>query len=313
VEIMSLGGATEASIWSILYPIHAVDPSWKSIPYGKPMRNQCFFVFNEMLKPCPVWVPGQLYIGGIGLAKGYWRDEEKTQVSFIIHPHTGERLYRTGDLGRYLPDGNIEFLGREDFQVKVRGHRIELGEIEAMLLNHPQVSKAVVTAIGKRFESKHLIAYVVLTQNYAHQAEDADSAKPLQLTELYEHLRSKLPEYMIPSRIVPLEALPLTANGKVDRNVLPHPIIQSRRHASSSVEIRTPTEETLVQLWSELLKLSDVSIEDNFYELGGDSLLATKLVTRIRATFNIEVPLRLIFENLTIASMAEAIKVVLQN
>jgi len=688
VEIVSLGGATEASIWSILYPIHAVDPSWKSIPYGKPMRNQRFFVLNEMLEPCPVWVPGHLYISGIGLAKGYWRDEEKTQASFLLHPQTRERLYRTGDLGRYLPDGNIEFLGREDFQVKVAGYRIELGEIEAALLGHPDVSKAVVIAMGKQFENKHLIAYVVPTQNGPNQVDDTEdsidwetlvsnsqvgrqalsepevnnvfidvwqtlehiyiqviyntlkdfgafhssheqysldefmqqcaihpryerwakrnlrllvedgylqqqngifkceepqqtiafdelwktyqkaaikltgsaqlvlgwdkkvpllfshimknlkailteelhsaeiyvstemresyqifdysnaimqmlvkeivrltpqhkkirlleigagfgtatayilpmlpperteyvytdispyflqeaqekfaqypfveykrldieenlhaqgykmhdfdvvigasvlhimadiaetlmhirsllkphgilllleethfhplfnltmglqqgfdrfedtglrqshpllsremwhevlkkqgfvssvifnklgtladffgfdvvlaqgpaSIKLLQLTELYEHLRSKLPEYMIPSSIVPLEILPLTANGKVDRNALPHSMIQSHEQARSSRAARTPTEKTLVRLWSEILKLSDVSIEESFLDLGGDSLLATKLVTRIRVTFNMEVPLRVAFENLTIATMAEAIE-----
>ncbi len=151
-------------------------------------------------KPCPIWVPGHLYIGGVGLAKGYWRDEEKTQASFLFHPHTGERLYRTGDLGRYLPDGNIKFLGRDDFQVKVRGHRIELGEIEATLLEHPQVNKAVVMAIGKRFENKQIIAYVVPTPDSAHQTEHANSARSLRLTDLYEHLRGKLPEYMIPSK-----------------------------------------------------------------------------------------------------------------
>lgn len=118
VQVVSLGGATEASIWSILYPIEQVDPTWRSIPYGRPMANQYFYVLNAALEPCPIWVPGQLYIGGIGLALGYWRDEEKTNASFMIHPRTQERLYKTGDLGRYLPDGNIEFLGREDFQVK---------------------------------------------------------------------------------------------------------------------------------------------------------------------------------------------------
>jgi pyochelin synthetase len=329
-EIISLGGATEASIWSILYPIHAVDPSWKSIPYGKPMRNQSLYVLNEKFDPCPIWVPGQLYIGGIGLAKGYWHDEEKTQANFPLHPQTGKRLYRTGDLGRYLPDGNLEFLGREDFQVKIGGHRIELGEIEATLLEHPQVSKAIATVIGKRFESKQLIAYVVPTQICAHQTEDTylnevdtqtdffnfdvelaqnpASDNALQLTQVYKHLRSKLPEYMIPSRIIPLEILPLTANGKVDRNALPHPMIRSREYARGSTAVRTPTEKVLIQLWSEVLTLSDVSIEDNFYELGGDSLLATKLVARIRTTFNIELPLQIIFENVTIAMMAEAIE-----
>ncbi|HMQ31650.1 MAG TPA: amino acid adenylation domain-containing protein [Chloroflexaceae bacterium] len=161
VDLYSLGGATEASIWSILYPIGHVDPDWKSIPYGQPMVNQTFHVLNEHLDPCPVWVPGHLYIGGIGLAQGYWRDEAKTNASFFAHPRTGERLYRTGDLGRYLPDGNIEFLGREDFQVKIRGHRIELGEIESALEQHPEVQAAIVAAVGDPRGDKRLVAYVV--------------------------------------------------------------------------------------------------------------------------------------------------------
>jgi amino acid adenylation domain-containing protein len=164
IQVVSLGGATEASIWSILYPISTVDPSWRSIPYGLPMRNQQFHVLNDALEPCPVWVPGQLYIGGLGLAKGYWRDEENTHSSFIIHPQTGDRLYRTGDLGRYLPDGTLELLGREDFQVKIQGHRIELGEIEATLLQHPVVRQAVVVALGDREGGKRLVAYVVPEQ-----------------------------------------------------------------------------------------------------------------------------------------------------
>ena len=161
VQVISLGGATEASIWSNLYPIEKVNPDWKSIPYGRPMVNQRFYVLNEFLEDCPDWVPGQLYIGGIGLAKGYWQDKEKTKDSFIVHPRTGERLYRTGDLGRYLPDGNIEFLGREDFQVKIRGYRIELGEIEAALKQHLGVKDAVVIALGESREEKQLVGYVV--------------------------------------------------------------------------------------------------------------------------------------------------------
>ncbi|NJO14615.1 MAG: amino acid adenylation domain-containing protein [Thioploca sp.] len=165
VTLMSFGGATEASIWSIYYPITTIEPSWNSIPYGKPLTNQSFHVLNERLEPCPVWVPGQLYIGGMGLALGYWRDEEKTQVSFFTHPHTGKRLYKTGDLGRYLPDGNIEFLGREDFQVKIRGHRIELGEIESHLLKYPHIKDVIVSAIGNSRHDKQLVAYLVLTEN----------------------------------------------------------------------------------------------------------------------------------------------------
>lgn len=160
-EITSLGGATEASIWSIYYPITTVNPDWKSIPYGKPMDNQTFHVLNEQLEPCPVWLPGQLYIGGIGLALGYWQDKEKTDASFFIHPRTGERLYKTGDLGRYLADGNIEFLGREDFQVKIGGHRVELGEIETHLLQHEAVQKVIVSAVGETNHDKQLVAYIV--------------------------------------------------------------------------------------------------------------------------------------------------------
>jgi amino acid adenylation domain-containing protein len=158
IQVVSLGGATEASIWSIYYPITQVDPTWKSIPYGKPLDNQQVYVFNHNLQQTPVWVTGQLYIGGIGLAKGYWKDEEKTNASFITHPVTKEKLYKTGDLGRYLPDGNIEFLGREDFQVKINGYRIELGEIEAILKQHPTVKEAVVTTVE---QTQQLVAYIV--------------------------------------------------------------------------------------------------------------------------------------------------------
>lgn len=161
VEVISLGGATEASIWSICYPVNRIDPSQKSIPYGKPLSNQTLHILNSHMENCPTWVPGEFYIGGIGLAKGYWGDEEKTRKSFITHPRTKERLYRSGDLGRYLPDGNIEFLGREDLQVKIGGFRIELGEIETILKEHSQVKDVVVKVVGKRFGEKQLVAYVV--------------------------------------------------------------------------------------------------------------------------------------------------------
>jgi epothilone synthetase B len=161
VEVVSGGGATEASIWSILYPIERVAPGWKSIPYGRPMVNQRFHVLDNALEPCPVWVSGNLYIGGVGLAKGYLRDEEQTRASFIRHPRTGERLYRTGDTGRYLPDGNIEFLGRKDTQIKIGGHRIELGEIEAALAQHASVASAAVVVRDDPRGGKRLVAYVV--------------------------------------------------------------------------------------------------------------------------------------------------------
>ena len=159
-KLVSLGGATEASIWWIFYAIGAVDKQWGSIPYGTAMRHQTVSVLNGRLESSPVWVSGDLYIGGIGVALGYWRDDETTQRSFLAHPRTGERLYRTGDMGRLTGDGNIEFLGRRDFQVKIHGHRVELGEIEHALLQHAGVVEAVVTAQGERFDGKRLVAYV---------------------------------------------------------------------------------------------------------------------------------------------------------
>jgi epothilone synthetase B len=160
-QVIASGGPTETTIWDIWYPVGEVDPAWPSIPYGKPMNNARYYVLNRALQPCPVWVPGELHIAGAGLARGYWRDEEKTRQRFITHPQTGERLYRSGDMGRYLPDGNIEFLGREDFQVKIRGQRIELGEIEAALKQHPGVRDAAVAATGTQRQLTRLVAYVV--------------------------------------------------------------------------------------------------------------------------------------------------------
>ncbi|MFZ6005459.1 MAG: amino acid adenylation domain-containing protein, partial [Actinomycetota bacterium] len=161
-SVVSLGGATEAAIWSVLYPIEEVSPEWTSIPYGRPMRNQRMYVLNEAWQPCPVWARGSLYIAGEGLALGYWRDAERTASSFVLHPQTGERLYRTGDLARYRPDGTLELLGREDLQIKLHGHRIEPGEIEAVLLQHPRVSQAAVVAQRTARGDRQLAAFVVL-------------------------------------------------------------------------------------------------------------------------------------------------------
>ncbi|HTN92143.1 MAG TPA: amino acid adenylation domain-containing protein [Sorangium sp.] len=211
-SVLSLGGATEASIWSIAYPITHVEPSWKSIPYGKPLANQRFHVLDRAMEPCPDGVSGRLYIGGTGLARGYWRDEERTRERFVTHPETGERLYWTGDLGRWLPDGNIEFLGREDFQVKVQGHRIELEEIEAALLQHPGVASAAVSVGSTASGGKRLIAHVVPAPGRA-----------LETPALRAFIATKLPDYMVPSAFVELPRLPLTSNGKVDRSALRDP------------------------------------------------------------------------------------------
>ncbi|MBE9569162.1 MAG: amino acid adenylation domain-containing protein, partial [Proteobacteria bacterium] len=190
VDIYSLGGATEASIWSIYYPVKNIDPEWKSIPYGRSMTNQKFYVLNENLEHCPDWVTGNLYIGGVGLAKGYWRDKKKTSASFIKHPKTGERLYRTGDLGRYLSDGNIEFQGREDFQVKISGYRIELGEIEATIKNHPAVKDAVVSVTGNQCENNRLTAYVVPNLEADSALIKTEQADPVNSEALWASIKT---------------------------------------------------------------------------------------------------------------------------
>jgi amino acid adenylation domain-containing protein len=180
IQLLSIGGPTETTIWNISYLINTVDPSWTSIPYGQPMANSKYYILSDRLEDCPVWVPGQLYCAGVQLANGYWRNPEKTAASFISHPCTGERLYRTGDMGRYLPDGNIEFLGREDFQIKLRGYRIEAGEIEAALRQHPAVREAVVTVVGEPPEPQRLAAYMVLDRAQAQAVSDTQQLNPEQ-------------------------------------------------------------------------------------------------------------------------------------
>src|SRR6202171_2290391 len=254
--VVSLGGATEASIWSILFPVGKVDPNWKSIPYGKAMINQSFHVMNQFLAPCPTWVPGQLYIGGAGLAKGYLHDEQKTNSSFFLDPASGERLYRTGDLGRFLPDGNIEFLGREDFQVKVQGYRIELGEIESRLQEYAGVDLCIATVREDTPGEKRLFGYVVTKPEIS-----------IDPAEVREHLRTKLPEYMVPSAIVVLDRFPLTANGKVDRKSLPAPARASAEAGLTSAVSRDSLDLQMIKLWEKLLNVRPIGLRDNFFNL----------------------------------------------
>jgi len=297
VKVISLGGATEASIWSILYPIAEVPPDWKSIPYGKPMLNQSFHVLNETLAPCPAWVPGHLYIGGIGLAKGYWRDEQKTAVSFINHPVTGERLYRTGDLGRYLPDGNIEFLGRDDFQVKVQGYRIELGEIEARLKEHQALEACVVVVREDKPREKVLVAYAVLKANVNPSPGD-----------LREHLRARLPEYMVPAAFVFLDHLPLTANGKIDRKALPSPVLPRPENSMPQTVPRDLLELQLTRLWERLLDVHPVRVTDNFFDLGGHSLIALRLFSEVRKLTGRNLSLSTLFRSPTVEKLADVLR-----
>ena len=294
IEIISMGGATEASIWSIIYPIGSVDPSWKSIPYGRPMVNQTFHVLNDTLEPCPVWVAGQLYIGGIGLAKGYWRDEEKTRVSFINHPQTGERLYRTGDQGRYLPDGNIEFLGRDDFQVKIQGYRVELEEISAVLGQHPAVRSSVVTPTGKLFGNKRLIAYVV-----------AKHDPPPTVSELTSFLKERLPQYMVPTAYIILDRLPLGPNGKVDRQALPELVELDRERVERSPAKWTRESAEIARLVAGVLKTQKVDLDDNLFDIGATSIDMIRIVNSLEQELDFRPKVEEFYRFPTVAALAE--------
>ncbi|TDB85796.1 amino acid adenylation domain-containing protein, partial [Actinomadura sp. KC216] len=296
LQVISLGGATEASIWSIFYPIEAVQEEWASIPYGRALRGQSVQVLDAELRPRPAWAVGELYIGGTGVALGYWADEEKTAAAFITHPETGERLYRTGDLGRYWPDGTIEFLGREDTQVKIGGFRIELGEIETTLAAHPELAAAIVTAHGDPRGTRRLIGYVL----------PADGHTPDQAA-LREWLGTQLPAYMVPGTIITLDALPLTANGKVDRSALPDPQHAAGNEALPHTPPRNPTEHTLTRIWSELLNTPTLSVHDNLFDQGADSLLALRATSSADDT-GLHLELRDIFQNPTIAEQATLVK-----
>ena len=296
-NVISLGGATEASIWSILFPIGKVASSWKSIPYGKAMRNQSFHVLKEDFAPCPAWVPGQLFIGGVGLAKGYLHDEQKSNASFVVNPANGERLYRTGDLGRFLPDGNIEFLGREDFQVKVQGYRIELGEIEARLQECAGVELCIVTVREDTPREKRLVGYVV-----AKVGMTVDAA------EVREQLRAKLPEYMVPAAIVTLERFPLTPNGKVDRKALPAPARAGGEAGKASSASRDSLDLQLVKLWEKVLNVRPIGVQDNFFDLGGNSLGAVRLFSEMRKLFGRSFPLSVLFQAPTVEKLADILR-----
>ena len=293
-EVTGLGGATEATVWSNWYPIGEVDPDWPSIPYGRPIPNAQYHVLDAGLGPCPVGVPGDLYIGGDCLCVGYAHQPDLTAAAFVPDPfgEPGDRLYRTGDRARTFADGNLEFLGRIDHQVKIRGFRVELGEIEVALARHRGVREAVVLAREDVPGDKRLVAYVV-------PAAEA-------LPDLRDFLRQSLPDYMIPAAFVELEALPVTPNGKLDRRALP-PARWDRVETDEGAAPHTPTEQALAALWREILGVEHVGLHDSFFDLGGHSLLATQLVARIRETFRVEMPLRGVFQTPTLRELAAAL------
>lgn len=305
-QIMSLGGATEASIWSVTYPIDAVPPEWSRIPYGKPLANQTLHVYDEWLEPCPVWVTGEIYIGGSGVARGYWADPERTAERFIVHPKTKARLYRTGDLGRYLPGGDIEFLGREDSQIKLNGYRIELGEIAAALRHQPDVRDALVTIdTNPRTGRRQLVAYLVPTDGNTATGRPHPKAD-----ELRAALEQLLPEYMVPRHYLVIPSVPLSANGKVDTSALPAPV--AAQTAGKLAAPRDDMERTLLKFWHDVLERDDFGIEDNFFELGGDSLHAIGVLERISKEFGTtdsqDDGLRRLFDNPTVTKLAAAMR-----
>lgn len=266
-KIMSLGGATEASIWSIYYNIEKMNPLWKSIPYGMPLKNQTVYVLDFVGELCPVDVVGEIYIGGIGVAQGYCGDVKKTEAVFIQHSHLG-KIYKTGDMGVLRKEGYIEFLGRADSQVKIRGYRIELGEIESTLDKIKGIEKSVVSYTVNRTGNKQLVAYYIPT---------ADNLNP---EFIKENIGLFLPDYMIPQYYIPIRELPLSANGKIDRNKLPEPDLNRKEQVSSNVVLNS-LQEMLLEIWKKVFDNSEITITDDFYDLGGDSIVLMKLLDEI--------------------------------
>ena len=293
-------GPTETTVGSLMFRVGAspIDPGSSTVPIGRPIANTDVYILDRQGRPVPIGIPGELFIGGPGLARGYLARPGETAERFVPHPFAGgspRRLYRTGDLARYLPDGNVEFLGRLDDQLKIRGFRIEPREVQAALEEHPAVRESFVLAAGGAGENR-LIAYVV----------PAGETEPSR-DDLRRFLLEILPDYMVPFAFVTLKALPLTRNGKVDRAALPAPS-ESRADAEKAfVAPRTPTEEKLADIWREVLEIERVGVLDNFFDLGGHSLKATQVIARLRATFQVAMPLKSLFESPTIEGLAVAI------
>jgi len=295
-------GITETTITATVYqPIISSNlATTNSVSIGRPIANTQIYILDHHLQPLPIGVPGELHIGGAGLARGYLNRPELTAEKFIQHSQFN-RVYKTGDLARYLPDGNIEFLGRIDHQVKIRGFRIEIGEIEALLAQHPQVRTSAVIVREDNPGNKQLVAYIVPQKQSNIQ------------TELRNFLKQKLPNYMIPAFFVIWESLPLTNSGKVDRRaLLASGEVTSNIATENFVLPHTPIQEIVAGIWRDVLKLEQVGIHDNFFELGGHSLATIQVISRLRSAFEIDLPVRYLFEEPTIAALANALTSILQ-
>jgi amino acid adenylation domain-containing protein len=298
-KVINHYGPTEATIGCCTFDVGVNDVrEWApaSVPIGRPIANAQAYILDKNMQPVPVAVPGELCIGGAGIAKGYLNQPQQTSERFISNPFSNspaDRLYRTGDLARFLPDGNIEFLGRIDQQVKIRGFRVEPAEIETVLKQNSVVKQAVVLARPEKDE-KRLVAYVIATNKSSHLS-----------TELRGYLQERLPDYMVPSAVVLLDALPLTPNGKLDVAALPSPDELAVEH--TLVAPRNQVEQGLTDIWRQVLGVEQVGVEDNFFDLGGHSLLATQVIARIRSTFHVQLPLRTLFDTPTVAGLAQQI------
>ncbi len=290
-------GPTEATVWTTVYRTNGTEQGSR-VPIGKPIANATVYLLDSQLQPVPIGVVGELYIGGAGVARGYRNQPALTEARFVANPfEPGTSMYKTGDLGLFRQDGNIEFIGREDEQVKLRGHRIELGEIEANLRELPGIRDAVAVVQEDAARGLSLVAFVTSDRT-------PRSASP----HLQELLRRKIPSYLVPSAVVVLDALPMLSSGKVDRNALRRQALSAELTGSLSVRPRNQVEQSLIEMWSEILGRKTQDVHQSFFALGGHSLLATQVVSRIREVFRVELPLRVLFDHPTISGVAEQIQ-----
>lgn len=294
-------GPTETSVGASFYRVDSTLPDERTVPIGRPLQNKHLYVLDERLRPVPIGVPGELYIGGVGLSRGYLNRPDLSAERFIPDPFSsepGQRIYKTGDLVRYRLDGNLDYLGRIDHQIKLRGFRIELEEIEVVIHQFPGIKTAAVGVHEDQSGEKSLCAYLV---------PDSSITEGFSVAKLQAFLKTKLPDYMVPARFMMLDHLPLTPNGKIDRTALPAPDHSALPSAAHYAPPRTATEQLLATIMSHILRVDRVGLNDNFFELGGHSLLGVRLQSRIRDAFQIELPLRQIFDSATLFELASSI------
>lgn len=291
IEVISAGGPTETTVWDICFPVAGLQPEWNSVPYGRPMTNARYYILDGHLRDCPDWVSGEIYIGGVGLARGYWRDDELTSRAFVTHPRTGERIYRSGDLGRFRPEGWIEFMGRADFQVKIQGQRIELGEIEATLDQHPSVAACVAT-VRDRAGTRFIAAYVVPAPGGSPDASTLDA-----------FLRQKLPAHMIPRTFTLLEKLPLSANGKVDRRALPDPDTEGGSGQRGAQAVPAAAQ-AVARIVAEVLGVDEPPADADLIAMGASSLELVRIGNKLEAQFGTRPRIDELFRLRTIGALA---------